>query len=93
MIDDVSSIESLIKQRLTAVTVFQNATAEAEVEIDIQNVPGRDLNLVRLLLSHENAAALSRDAALADRLIATIEQALEGPSEEPEALLDLRGQL
>ena len=93
MIDDVSSIESLIKQRLPAVSVFQNATDGAEVEIDVQNVPGHDLNLVRLLLSRDNAAALARDAALGDRLIATLQQALDGPSQEPEALLDLRGEL
>jgi hypothetical protein len=91
MIDDLTYIESYIKQHLPTVTVFQNTTDEAEAEIDVQNVPGHDLTLIRLLISQQNAAALRRDTALADRLIATIEQALAGPSDQPEAVLDLRG--
>ena len=93
MIDDVSYVESLIKQRLPTVTVFQNSTDEAEVEIDVQNVPGKDLSMVRLFLSRANAASIRRDAALADQVIATIQQALEAPSAEAEAALDLRGAL
>jgi hypothetical protein len=93
MIDDVSYIESYIKQRLPTVTVFQNSTDVAEVEIDVQNVPGRPLNLIRLLLSRQNASAVRRDQDLADRLVVTLEQALDGPSDETEALLDLRGQI
>jgi hypothetical protein len=93
MIDDVSYIESYIKQRLPTITVFQNQTGDSDIEIDVQNVPGRPLNLVRLLLSRENAAAIRRNEDLAGRLIATLEQALTGPSDEDEALLDLRGQL
>jgi len=93
MIDDLSYIESFIKQRLPTITVFQNATDDSEAELDVQNVPGQPLTLVRLLLSRENAAALRHDAALADRLVATLQQALTGPSAESEALLDLRGEL
>lgn len=92
MIDDISYVETLIKQRLPAVSVFQN-TDSTEAEIDIQNLPGRPLSFVRLLLSRDNAAAVRRDIALADRLMTTLQQALEGPSEEPEAVLDLRGAL
>jgi len=90
MIDDLSWIESHIKQRLPTVTVFQNSTDEAEAEIDVQNVPGPPLTLIRLLLSRENAAAIRRDANLADRLVETLDQALSGPSDETEAVLDLR---
>jgi hypothetical protein len=93
MIDDLSYIESYIKQRLSTVTIFQNTTRDTEAEIDVQNVPGQPLTLIRLLLSRENAAAIRRDQALADRIVTTLEQALSGPSEEPEALLDLRGEL
>jgi hypothetical protein len=93
MIDDLSYIESFIKQRLPTVTVFQNTTDDAEAELDVQNVPGQPLNLIRLLLSRDNAATLRADAGLADRLVATLEQALTGPSDEGEALLDLRGPL
>jgi hypothetical protein len=92
-IDDLSYIESFIKQRLSTVTVFQNTTGDSEAELDVQNVPGQPLTLIRLLLSRENAAALRQDAALADRLVATLQQALAGPSDQSEALLDLRGQL
>ena len=93
MIDDLTYIESYIKQRLPAVTVFQNTTDEAEAEIDVQNVPGQPLNLVRLLLSRQNAAAIRQQPELANRLVTTLEQALSHPSEESEALLDLRGSL
>ena len=93
MIDDLSYIESFIKQRLPTVTVFQNTTDGAEAELDVQNVPGRPLSLIRLLLSRENAAAIRADPALADRLVATLEGALTGQSDEAEALLDLRGSL
>jgi hypothetical protein len=93
MIDDLSYIESFIKQRLPTVTVFQNTTDDAEAELDVQNVPGQPLNLIRLLLSRDNAATLRADAGLADRLVATLEQALTGPSDQGEALLDLRSQL
>ncbi|HEX6512707.1 MAG TPA: hypothetical protein VF157_10435 [Chloroflexota bacterium] len=93
MIDDVSYIESFIKRRLPTVTVFQNSTQEAEAEIDLQNVPGQQLNLIRLLLNRKNAAAIRQDPALADRLITTLEQALASPSDQSEALLDLRGEL
>lgn len=93
MIDDLSYLESYIKQRLPTVTVFQNSTNDAAAEIDVQNVPGRPLNLVRLMLSRDNAAAIRRDTALADRVIATLDQALSGPSDESEAVLDLRGEL
>jgi len=93
MIDDLSFIESFIKQRLPTVTVFQNTTDGSAAEIDIQNVPGQPITLIRLLLSRDNAAALRQDAAFADQLVATLEQALTGPSDESEALLDLRGKL
>jgi hypothetical protein len=93
MIDDVSYIESYIKQRLPTITVFQNQTGNSDIEIDVQNVPGQPLNLIRLLLSRANAAAIRRDEDLAGRLIATLELALSEHSEEDEALLDLRGQL
>jgi len=93
MIDDLSYIESFIKQRLPTVTVFQNSTDDNAAEIDVQNVPGRPLNLVRLLLDRDNAAAIRHDSALADRLLTTLQQALEGPSDQSEALLDLRGGL
>jgi hypothetical protein len=93
MIDDVSFVESLIKQRLPTVTVFQNSTDEAEAEVDVQNVPGKDLSMVRVFLSRANAAAIRRDPNLADRVVATIQQALDSPSAEPEAALDLRGSL
>lgn len=90
MIDDLTYIESFIKQRLPTVTVFQNPTAEAEAEIDVQNVPGQPLNLIRLLLSRHTATAIRQQPLLAERLLATLEQALAGPSEETEAVLDLR---
>jgi hypothetical protein len=90
MIDDLTYIESYIKQRLPTLTLFQNTTQDAEAEIDVQNVPGQPLNLVRILISRRNAAALRQDAALADRLVATIRQALNAPSDQTEALLDLR---
>ena len=90
MIDDLTYIESYIKQRLPSVTVFQNTTDDAEAEIDVQNVPGKPLSLVRLLLSSANAGAIRYDVAIADRLIATLERALDGPSEQSEAVLDLR---
>lgn len=90
MIDDLTYIESYIKQRLPAVTVFQNTTDGAEAEIDIQNVPGQPLNLIRLLLSRQTALALRQQPELADRLVATLDQALSQTSDEPEALLDLR---
>ena len=93
MIDDVSYIESFIKQRLPTVTVFQNSTHDSEVEIDIQNVPDRPLALVRVLLDRKEVAKLRRDPDLAGRLVATLQQALDGPSDEQQALLDLRGQL
>ncbi len=93
MIDDLSYIESYIKQRLPTVTVFQNSTDAAEAEIDVQNVPGKPLTLVRLLFSRDNASAMRHDPALADRLIATLDQALNQPSDETEALLDLRDPL
>jgi len=93
MIDDVGYIESYIERRLPVVTVFQNSTDESDVEIDVQNIPGRPLSLVRLLLSRQNAAVMRQDTTLADRLISTLEQALNGPSDESEAVLDLRGQL
>ncbi|MHB8621447.1 MAG: hypothetical protein ACYDAG_18120 [Chloroflexota bacterium] len=93
MIDDLSFVESLIKQRLPTITVFQNSTDQAEAEIDVQNVPGKPLSFVRLLLTHRSAAAIHRDPHLANRLIATLEQALDGPSDEAEALLDLRDPL
>jgi hypothetical protein len=93
MIDDVSYVESLIKRRLPTVTVFQNSTDEAEAEVDIQNVPGKDLSMVRVFLSRANAAAIRRDPGLADRVVDTIEQALDAPSDETEAALDLRGAL
>jgi hypothetical protein len=90
MIDDVSYVESLIKQRLPTVSVFQNSTDDAEAELDVQNVPGKPLSFVRILLSRDTAAAIRRDPNLADRVIATLAQALDGPSDEPEAALDLR---
>jgi len=90
MIDDVSYLEGLIKRRLPTVTVFQNTTDESAVEIDVQNVPDRPLGLIRILLTRDNVRAIRSDDALADRVIATLEQALEGPSDEHEALLDLR---
>ena len=93
MIDDLSWIESHIKQRLTTVTVFQNSTDDAEAEIDVQNVPGLPLTLIRLLLTRDNAAAIRRDPNLADRLVATLDQALSGSSDEAEAVLDLRDAL
>jgi hypothetical protein len=93
MIDDLSYIESFIKQRLPTVTVFQNSTDGTEAELDVQNVPGQPLTLIRLLVSRENAATIRQDPALADRLVATLDQALTGPSDESEALLDLRGPL
>ncbi|HLG73019.1 MAG TPA: hypothetical protein VK009_21575 [Chloroflexota bacterium] len=93
MIDDLTYIESYIKQRLPAVTVFQNSTDDAEAEIDVQNVPGQPLTLIRLLLSRQNAAAIRQQPELADRLIATLDEALRQPSDQSEALLDLRGQL
>ena len=93
MIDDVSFVEGLIKRRLPAITVFQNSTDEAEAELDVQNVPGKDLSFVRIFLSRANAAALRNDPALAERVIATLEQALDSPSDEAEAALDLRGAL
>ena len=61
MIDDVSYIESYIKQRLPTITVFQNSTGDSEIEIDVQNVPGQPLNLVRLLLSRQNVRAIRGD--------------------------------
>ena len=93
MIDDVSYVESYIKQRLPTITVFQNSTGDSEIEIDVQNVPGQPLNLVRLLLSRQNVRAIRGDPALADRVVETLNQALNGPSDEEEALLDLRGPL
>lgn len=93
MIDDLSYIESYIKQRLPTVTVFQNTTDGAAAEIDVQNVPGLPLTLIRVLLSRENAAAIRKDSSLADRLITTLTDALRGPSDESQALLDLRGAL
>lgn len=93
MLDDISYIEALIKRRLPAVTVFQQSTDGDDIEIDVQNVPGKPLSYVRLLLSPENAGALHRDVELSSRLITTLEQALDGPSEDTEALLDLRAAL
>ena len=93
MIDDVAFIEGLIKRQLPSVTVFQQSTDDADAEIDVQNVPGKDLAYVRLLLSHANAAAMHRDPDLAGRVIATLEQALDGPSADAQAVLDLRGAL
>ncbi|MBV9119525.1 MAG: hypothetical protein JOZ39_02370 [Chloroflexi bacterium] len=90
MIDDVSFLESYIKQLIPTITVFQNTTDEAEVELDVQNEPGRPLSFIRVLLTRENAAALRRDHDLASRVVATLRGALEGPSDEPEAVLDLR---
>lgn len=93
MIDDASFVESFIKRRLPAITVFLASTEDGTLEVDLQNTPGKPLAVVRLLISQANAAALHRDPNLADRLIATLEQALDGPSDEAEAILDLRGQL
>ncbi|GEM_PF-2941298 len=90
MIDDVAHIESYIKQQLPTVTVFQNSTAAAEAEIDVQNVPGRPLAMIRLLLGAQSARQLRSDPSLAGRLVATLEQALNAPSDEQEAVLDLR---
>jgi len=56
-------------------------------------VPGQPLTLIRLLLSRQNAAAIRQQPELADRLIATLDEALRQPSDQSEALLDLRGQL
>ena len=92
MIDDVSFVESSIKQRFPTITVFQNSDA-AEAELNIQNSPGQPLSFIRLLLSRANAAAIRRDLALAERVMATIGQALDGPSDEAEAVLDLRGSM
>ncbi|MDE3076590.1 MAG: hypothetical protein KGJ86_14315 [Chloroflexota bacterium] len=93
MIDDIAFVETLIKRRIPEVTVFQNATADAEAEVDIQNLPGRSLTFVRLLMTRASAAAIRSDPALADRVLTTLIQALAAPSEEPEAVLDLRAEL
>lgn len=93
MIDDASFVESYIKRRLPAVTVFLAKAEDGALEVDLQNTPGKPLAVIRLLLSQANAAALRRDSDLADRLIATLEGALEGPSDEAEAILDLRAAL
>jgi len=93
MIDDIAYIEGLIKRQLPAVTVFQQSTDGADAEIDVQNVPGKPLAYIRLLLSQQNAAAIRADEALAGSVIQTLEQALDGPSDESEAVLDLRGAL
>lgn len=92
MIDDISFLESYIKQRLPTVSVFQN-TDSTEAELNIQNEPGKPLSFIRLLLTRDNAAAIRRDPALANRVILTLQQALDSPSDEPEALLDLRAPL
>jgi len=92
MIDDVSFVESYIKRRLPTITVFQN-TDSTETELDIQNEPGRPLSFIRLFLSRDNAVAIRRDPVLADRVVTTLRQALEGPSDQAEAVLDLRGDL
>lgn len=93
MIEDVAFVEALIKRQLPAITVFQQSTDEADAEIDVQNVPGKDLAYVRLLLSSANVAAMRSDPDLAGRVIATLEQALDGPSQDAQAVLDLRGAL
>jgi hypothetical protein len=93
MIDDVAYIEGLIKRQIPAVTVFQQSTDGSDVEIDVQNVPGKPLSYIRLLLSRDNAAAVHRDPALSGSLITTLTQALDGPSDDAEAVLDLRGAL
>ncbi|MGH2366132.1 MAG: hypothetical protein ACRDHX_15980 [Chloroflexota bacterium] len=90
MIDDIAFIESLIKRSLPDITVFQNATDGDSSEIDLQNVPGRSLSFIRLLLSDASARAIRQDTALANQVLATIGQALTAPSDEPEAVLDLR---
>jgi hypothetical protein len=93
MVDDLSYIESYIKRRLPAVTVFQNSTDDSEAEIDVQNVPGHDLTLIRLLLNRQNASAIRQQPDVAERLIVTLDQALNAPSDQSEAVLDLRGDL
>ena len=90
MIDDIAFVETQLKRHLPEVTVFQNHTDEAEAEIDIQNLPGRPLAFIRLLLTRATAISIRSDPAIADQVITTIQQALEGPSDEPEAVLDLR---
>ena len=90
MIDDIAYVESLIKRQIPSVTVFQQPTDEADAEIDVQNVPGKPLGYIRLLLSHPTAQRLRADTDLAGRVIATLQLALDGPSDEDQAVLDLR---
>jgi len=90
VIDDIAFIESLIKRSLPDITVFQNATDGDSSEIDLQNIPGRPLSFIRLLLSDTSARAIRQDTALANQVLATISQALAEPSAESEAVLDLR---
>ena len=93
MIDDLAFIEALIQQRLTSAMVFQANTHTSEAEIEVQNVPGKSPRLLRVLFNRADAAALGADPALAERVLATLQDALEAPSSEEEALLDLRDAL
>ncbi len=91
MIDQVNFVESVIGLELPAVTVFRNSAPAGEIELDLQNIPGRPLAIVRLLLSDATGDAIVRDAALRTRVVETLRQAFDGPSDFPEAILDLRG--
>ena len=91
MTNDLAYAETFIQQRLPENAVFQS-NDHAQAELDIQNLPGRSPQLVRVLLSHKNAAAMRRDPAFAEQVIATIRQALETPSGEQDGILDLQGQ-
>jgi hypothetical protein len=93
VIDDLAFVETLIQQRLASATVFQANTDASEAEIDVQNVPGKSPRLVRVLFSRANAAALRADPALAERVLTTLQDALEAPSNEEEVMLDLRDAL
>ena len=92
MADDLAYAETFIQQRLPENAVFQS-TDHAQAELDIQNLPGRSPQIVRVLLNRENAAALRSDPDFAERLIATLKDALNTASDEQEAILDLQGEI